>query len=234
MTSIGATLRSERLRRGLRLEQVAAATKIRLHLLEAMEYDHFDLLPRGLLARSFVRQYAHTLGLNEDEIIASFKQQCDPFSDPVPEPLHEDRSWHFPHASELLWVLAVVFACAGAYSYSFWQDRQRTSPEIVIGAKGSRPDSRLNDTPSPRNHWPKPKLRPEIVSNETTIRALPIEGRHSEPGPLQDSDVQAMRVAFTATEPVWLSIKSDGAQTYRGTLEKQQSKEFGLVRRIHG
>jgi hypothetical protein len=34
-------------------------------------------------------------------------------------------------------------------------------------------------------------------------------------------------VAFTATEPVWLSIMSDGTQAYRGTLEGQQSKEFG-------
>ncbi len=36
----------------------------------------------------------------------------------------------------------------------------------------------------------------------------------------------AMRVAFTANEPVWVSIKSDGIHTYSGTLERQQSKEF--------
>jgi len=228
MTSIGATLRSERQRRGLRLEQVAAATKIRRHLLEAMEYDHFDILPRGLLARSFLRQYAHTLGLNEDEIIASFKQQCDPFPDPLPVPVHEDRSWHLPHIPEVVWVLAAIFACAGVYS--LWQDKQQTSPEIGGGALGS--PFTLNDTASTRGHRPTPKFRGENVPSSTTIRALPIEGQHSEPRPFQDSDVQAMRVAFTATEPVWLSIKSDGAQTYRGTLEKQQSREFDASRKM--
>lgn len=199
MTSIGAALHSERLRRGLRLEQVAAETKIRVHLLEAMEFDHFDLLPRGLLARSFLRQYAHTLGLNEDEIIASFNQQCDGFPDPLPEPPQEDCSWRLPHASEVLWVLAAVFACAGAYT--LWREKQPTPLEILSGVK----------------------LRPETVSS-SIIRAVPIDERASEP--VQDSNAQSMRVAFRATEPVWLSIKSDGALTYRGTLEGQQSKEF--------
>jgi transcriptional regulator with XRE-family HTH domain len=200
MTSIGAALRGERLRRGLRLEQVAAETKISIHLLEAMEFDHFDLLPRGLLARSFLRQYAHTLGLNEDEIIASFSQQCDAFPDPFPEPFPEDSSWHLPHAPEVLWVLVAVFACTGAYA--LWQEKQPASLEILSGVK----------------------LRPETVSS-SPIRALPIEERPSEV--VQDSNVQSMRVGFRATEPVWLSIKSDGVLTYRGTLEGQQSKEFG-------
>jgi cytoskeleton protein RodZ len=199
MTSIGAALRGERLRRGLRLEQVAAGTKIRIHLLEAMEFDHFDLLPRGLLARSFLRQYAHTLGLNEDEIIASFNQQCDAFPDPLPEPLPEDWSWYFPRAPEVLWVLAAVLACMGAYT--LWQEKQPTSLGILSGVK----------------------LRSETVSS-STMRALPIKERASEL--VQDSNVQSMHVGFRATEPVWLSIESDGALTYRGTVEAQQSKEF--------
>jgi cytoskeletal protein RodZ len=108
MNSIGATLRSERLRRGLRLEQVAAETKIRTYLLEAMEDDHFDRLPHGLLTRSFLRQYAHTLGLDEDEIIASFKQHFDQPPEPLPPPAPDDRSWYLRHPPEFVWVLALV------------------------------------------------------------------------------------------------------------------------------
>jgi hypothetical protein len=39
-----------------------------------------------------------------------------------------------------------------------------------------------------------------------------------------------MRVAFSAIEPVWMSVSSDGAQTYSGMLEGQQSKEFDASR----
>jgi hypothetical protein len=41
-----------------------------------------------------------------------------------------------------------------------------------------------------------------------------------------------MRVAFSASEPVWVSIRSDGARTYTGTIGGQESKEFGASRRM--
>jgi cytoskeleton protein RodZ len=41
-----------------------------------------------------------------------------------------------------------------------------------------------------------------------------------------------MRVAFTATEPVWVSIRSDGARAYTGVLEGQQSKQFDASRKM--
>jgi len=228
MTSIGVTLRSERLRRGLRLEQVAAETKIRIYLLEAMEDDHFDRLPRGLLTRSFLRQYAHTLGLDEDEIIASFKQQFDQPPEPLPVPLPEDRLWYLRHPPELFWVLTLLFASAGAYS--LWQGRPRTSSEIVIGALGSRTASKASAYGSVRDHPLKPKLPSDIVSEGRIARALPLWAKPSEPGRAQESIAQAMHVALNATEPVWLSVKSDGTETYRGTLEGQQ--EFGASNRM--
>jgi cytoskeletal protein RodZ len=220
MQSIGVTLRSERLRRGLTLEQVAAETKIRLHLLEAIEDDHFERLPGGLLTRSFLRQYAHTLRLDEDEIVASFKQQFDQIVDPLPAPPPQESSWHLSQPPELLWVLAVVFACAGAYS--LWQSMQRKSHEVIVSAAVSRPSSKPSAyTPLP-DQPPKPEPPPEAVSDVKTTAALPTPVEPGDPDLVQANGAQAMHVAFTATEPVWLSIKSDGAQTYRGTLEGQQ------------
>ena len=88
MTSIGDTLRRERLRRGLDLDKVAAETKIGRHQLEAIEANQFDRLPGGVFARSFIRQYARILELDDEEIIAELKQQFDEPADtaPVPEP----------------------------------------------------------------------------------------------------------------------------------------------------
>jgi hypothetical protein len=36
-------------------------------------------------------------------------------------------------------------------------------------------------------------------------------------------------VAFTATEPVWVSVKCDGAPSYTGTLEGPETKTFDAV-----
>ena len=47
MGRIGSTLRESRLRLGLSLTDAQKATKIRARYLEALEQEHFDLLPGG-------------------------------------------------------------------------------------------------------------------------------------------------------------------------------------------
>src|SRR3984893_2522456 len=89
MTSIGATLRRERVRQGFDVQQIATRTKIGLHLIQAIEADQFDRLPGGVFARSFVRQYARLLGLDEEELAGQFNKQ---FEEPVAAvPLPESR-----------------------------------------------------------------------------------------------------------------------------------------------
>ena len=53
MDLIGDTLRRARVRQGLKLEQVAAKTKIGSRFLHAMEQNRFEVLPGGLSTRSF-------------------------------------------------------------------------------------------------------------------------------------------------------------------------------------
>lgn len=83
MTSIGEILRRERLRRRLDLEGVSRQLKIPPRLLEAIEDERFDQLPGGVFAKSFVRQYARMLGLDEEEILDELQRVLEP---PPPEP----------------------------------------------------------------------------------------------------------------------------------------------------
>ena len=66
MSSVGETLRRERLRAGLDLENISRDTKISVRMLELIEGDRFEKLPGGVFARSFVRQYARAVGLDEE------------------------------------------------------------------------------------------------------------------------------------------------------------------------
>ena len=68
MNSIGETLRRERLRRNLDLDQISRELKISSRFLEAIEDERFDKLPAGVFAKSFVRQYARLLELDEEEL----------------------------------------------------------------------------------------------------------------------------------------------------------------------
>ena len=82
MTSIGETLRRERQKRNLQLDQVSRELKISTRFLEAIEEEQFDRLPGGVFAKSFVRQYARMLDLDEEEAAAEVQRTLAPSSLP--------------------------------------------------------------------------------------------------------------------------------------------------------
>src|SRR5207253_2760065 len=77
-------LRRERLRTGLDLERIAQDTKISVRTLELIEADRFEKLPGGVFARSFVRQYARAVGVDEEEIVGELEKLLAPSPDPIP------------------------------------------------------------------------------------------------------------------------------------------------------
>src|SRR5512141_1811096 len=75
MTAFGAELREARERKGVSLRQIAAATKISVGALEALERNDISRLPGGIFSRAFVRSYATEIGLDPDETIRKFLSQ---------------------------------------------------------------------------------------------------------------------------------------------------------------
>ena len=69
MASIGSTLREERIRLGLGIDQVEADTKIRAKYLMALEDERFEALPGTAYARAFLRDYAEQLGLDPQALV---------------------------------------------------------------------------------------------------------------------------------------------------------------------
>ena len=72
--SLGTTLRREREARGITLEEIAEKTKIGIGLLRAIENEQFEKLPGGVINRSFVRQYARILEVDEDVAVQEYLQ----------------------------------------------------------------------------------------------------------------------------------------------------------------
>ena len=101
MTSIGETLRRERLKRNLELGQIAQELKISARFLEAIEAGELDKLPGGVFTRSFIIQYARLPGLDAEEIAGQLQRTLDPPPEvpaSVEEPKPADsaiRRWKF-------------------------------------------------------------------------------------------------------------------------------------------
>ena len=67
---LGAWLRAERLRRSESLAEVERDIHVTRAYLEAIEEEHFDVLPAPVYTRGFVRLYARRLGLDPAEAVA--------------------------------------------------------------------------------------------------------------------------------------------------------------------
>jgi transcriptional regulator with XRE-family HTH domain len=118
MFEIGSSLRESRARQGLELEEIAAATMIRVRYLEALEREQFELLPAGSYRASFLREYAEFLGLDGGLYVAEYELRVAP---PEPEPPPPDSSFADLLDGLPLKRVAAVFVACAAVGVAIWQ-----------------------------------------------------------------------------------------------------------------
>jgi cytoskeletal protein RodZ len=74
MESPGKRLRAERESRNLSLKQVFESTKIREHLLKAIEEDQYELISSPVYVKGFLDAYSRYLGLDPNEIVLQYQK----------------------------------------------------------------------------------------------------------------------------------------------------------------
>jgi cytoskeletal protein RodZ len=67
-------LATVRRNRGITLEQISKATKIGVRSLAAIESGDFRVLPGGIYATSYIRQYARAIDYPEDDILDLYRR----------------------------------------------------------------------------------------------------------------------------------------------------------------
>ena len=70
--SFGARLRQRREAQGIDLIAIAAQTKIKMSLLDALERDDVSHWPAGIFRRAYIRTYAQAIGLDPDGVLREF------------------------------------------------------------------------------------------------------------------------------------------------------------------
>lgn len=81
MESVGEFFRHVRETKGLTIDEVASKTRIRADFLKALEEGNFAKLPDQVFAKGFVRTYARSLGLDEEDAMHRFVQSAGTFYD---------------------------------------------------------------------------------------------------------------------------------------------------------
>ncbi|MDQ6705802.1 MAG: DUF4115 domain-containing protein [Acidobacteriota bacterium] len=225
MTSIGETLRSERLRLGLDLDQVAERTKIGTRLLQAMEANDFDKLPGGVFTRSFVKQYARVLGLDEEAIGAEFKTIENRLEE-SPAPLKGFRSETEipniasdygasrisrldPKSRSMLvsagWAALAISVCAGGYYF--------LNHERVVAPVAPKETAAIQapvETAAPPPPSPAPAVQSQPASAPSGV----------------------VQVLLKASEDSWISVTADGRRQFEGILLANDSKQIDANEKV--
>ncbi|MBH0189287.1 MAG: helix-turn-helix domain-containing protein [Nitrospira sp.] len=79
MESIGEFFKQVRETKGLTVDEVSSKTRIRSDFVKALEDGNFSKLPDQVFARGFVRSYARSLGLDEEDAIQRFAKSAGTF-----------------------------------------------------------------------------------------------------------------------------------------------------------
>jgi cytoskeleton protein RodZ len=173
MASIGTTLREERIRLGLGIDQVEADTKIRAKYLMALEDERFEALPGTAYARAFLRDYAEQLGLDPQALVDRLNQVVGLDDDVVLAPRRQvaagpilgRRQWVALGGALVLLAAVVAFAvysivggggtgtAAGAALGGSAGTRLAAPPASTGPAEPAPPPARVVFRAGPGNTW---------------------------------------------------------------------------------
>jgi cytoskeleton protein RodZ len=212
MIPVGDTLRRTRLKRNLQLEEISNELKISTRILQAIENDQYDKLPGGVFAKSFVRQYARLLGLDEEEIAGRMQQAMGPGEDiqQVPErpkpgsvaPIQVPKvdEWETVGDKRFRWsgwlsaavLVAVMVVCSAVYT---WMQR----PKAPVTAQASpSAHSAVPSVTAPTPSPVEPAAAPPQAAEQKPAEQKPAEQKPAEQRPEEQQPAEPAAVPAAA------------------------------------
>ena len=240
---IGPILEQARKERGLTLEDVEQATKMRKRYLTGLEREDYGVLPDAVYAQGFLKTYANYLGLDGEDLSRQLKDRRKPrrersinygppkksdFEQPLISPggLHGTRKRKISPTS-VLTVLVAVFALAAVIGTLYYVGRgaqtsdtnRQASPQSAENgaSKAEAPEG----GPSTKNEGQAGQGNDEKAAEA----AAPEEEPETPPDTLQV-------VINVQQRPSWLSIQSDGILAYEDIAQPGFSQTFEADREL--
>ncbi len=228
------------------MEEISVATKISVRFLKSIENEDFSKLPGGLFNRSFIRAYAHYLGLEEESLLAEYQLAAKAKGEVDLARLSFPASRTVrTRGSRSTWVgvgAAVVLLLAG---YGLWRYSRGSATST---AQTSRQDSAQKKSPSPAVVTASPQAastKPATASSQNpkaTVSSTPTKKSPTVPtaaaaatvgqavAPTQQEPnpayANSLVLQVTATESSWIAVDADGKTVMQGLIGPNESKTF--------
>jgi hypothetical protein len=161
--TIGAVLAERRGERGLSIEQVASATRIRAEHLRALEADEPIKMAAPVYAKGYLRTYASYLGLDPEPLVEVLRS-------PAQQPGRALGLGTIASRPRVVLTAPTVAAVglvllAGAFAFYAWRQIEADQRPAVTVPDGQQQAAIPPATPLPT---PSPQLRPIVVGVRVT------------------------------------------------------------------
>lgn len=207
----GEELRRQRLVREVSLESIAAATKISVRYLEALEKGNFDRLPAPVFTRGFIRAYATYLGLDPEEMVNAYLSETGNSAPRAPDgpagPARRSRQGPSPTSLAVGSLASALFVLI---LLGFWSSFHRSPPAAVRSSAPRTPPV------------PPPHVQEVPAGGMTSASAAPPSGA-APTSPSFDGGI-ALSLDFHAD--CWVELFADERLIYSGILKAGESRHF--------
>lgn len=203
MATLGADLQHARELAGLSIDDLSTRTKIRRHMLEAIERNDFASIPGGLLARGYLRAYAKEVGLPPEAVAARYQTEFGADTPPLAEAFkYRTDAWE-PHRSNGTIAVVVLIAIAGVWLYVS-QRPPVDSAQQPVGTAGQTvpPGAPIDAVPEPL------RVAPRSGSDDANASIAGI----------------LIKVEIIPTRVVWIEATADGKRILYALVPPEQRR----------
>ena len=118
MESDALDLKSEREKKNISLEKIAADTRINLRYLRNIEEGNFSNLPGGVYNRAFIKAYCESINLDPQKILKRYDLETARIQTEKNSrtnlPIAQESTFSIP-SSIFIWVLAILLSVVGIF-----------------------------------------------------------------------------------------------------------------------
>jgi cytoskeleton protein RodZ len=243
---IGRLLEQKRKERGLTLEEVVQATKIRKRYLRGLERDDYAILPGAVYARGFLKTYANYLGLDGEALSRQLKSSSNTRRErgieynPSPESDFEKPliapgtlsgvQKRKVSTSAIVTLIVAVLALAAVIGALYFVGRGAQVSKEGNPPSGKTPHRQEQQNVAGTENAPEAGSTKEVAggSNGTAGDAeKPSVAKQSAPP-------DTLRVLVSVSElPSWILIRTDGTTAYEQVAQPGFSKTFEADQRLY-
>ena len=225
-SGVGALLRTEREKQGLTREDIADATKLRRHFIDALEEEEWDKLPPPVFVKGFITSYARTLHLNAREILKLYDRDVPTESAPhrfYVEP-SKGKKWRILLILLLLGAIGVAY-----YLWKGYPDRKAAPvPEKALPPLIQKELSREPPLQKQRAAEAKKEMAPPVEAKPEPPPTLEVKETPGEIPPPVEEKIEVSTPEVTEVQPAPLVLRADirGRTWIRICVDDKEAKEY--------